>query len=487
MKKIILTLATITFSLLSSAQWTKKTDVLGGGKNHFVTFTIDSLGYAVTGLNTNASLIYSSSYKYDPSTDTWSSLANFPGGARGLAVGGSYNGKGYIGFGVGTTGYYDDLWEYSPDTDTWKELATCPCFGRRHPVFSITSNGKIFVGLGDGNDQSASFVPGFKDWWEYDISTDTWTQKTDLPAAGRHHPYFFAIGTDVYAGFGDNHVSIFKDFYKYNSVSEKWTTLNDFPGEARVAGGQFTYDGHGYIVDGEGSDHRNLNEGELHKYYPATDSWEKLAYHSGDGLWASSAFVIDSLAYVVGGDLDNDFSLSTLWAFSLEEKPVDSALTQSQGDISMDSNFFDSRASFQWVDCNNNYNPLPGETSSSINIPQDEVYALIVTYSEGGKDTSDCYSPVPVSVQENKLDLDNIISVYPNPVKNILKIEKKQQFTAAIQYSVVNILGMEVKNGVFYNNENYTLDVSALESGIYLFVLRSDETAQKVIKIKKIN
>ena len=488
MKKIILSFLILSISHLGFSQWTTKTDLIGEGKNHIVAFSIDDIGYAVTGYSSNTGLVYSDAYRYDPSNDSWRSIANFPGGPRGFAEGGSYNGKGYIGFGVGAA-YYNDLWEYNPNTDTWTQLASCPCLGRRHPAFTITANGKILVGLGDGLDSAGLGVSGFKDWWEYDISTDTWTRKADLPGAGRHHPYYFAIGNDVYTGFGHNSNTIYNDFYKYDAITESWTTLNNFPGEARVAGGQFSHNGHGYIVDGEGSDHRNLDEAEFYKYYPATDSWEALAFHTGIGLWAVGAFVIDSMAYVVGGDdrdFTGDFSIKTLWAYSLEHKPVDSALTADSSGLSLDSNFFDARASFQWVDCNDNYSTLPGKTNRSISIPQDQTYALIVTYSEGGKDTSDCYTG-PVSIQENDLDLDNFISVYPNPVKDILRIEEKKQFNHRIEYSVVNLIGMEVKKGELNNSSSNSIDLSGFENGVYFLILRSNETAQKVMKIKKIN
>ena len=488
MKKIILSFLVLSISHLGFSQWTTKTNLIGEGKNHIVAFSIDDFGYAVTGFSSNTGFIYSDAYRYDPSNDSWTPIANFPGGARGFAVGGSYDGKGYVGFGVGSE-FYNDLWEYDPVTNTWTELATCPCLGRRHPAFAITPNGKIYVGLGDGQDSTSTFESGFNDWWEYDIDTDTWTKKTDLPGDGRHHPYYFGIGNDVYAGFGDNAGQIYKDFYKYDALNDTWTTLNDFPGEARVAGGQFSHNGHGYIVDGEGSDHFNLDEAEFYKYYPSTDSWEELAFHTGIGLWAVGSFVIDSMAYVVGGDdrgFSEDFSIRTLWAYSLESKPVDSALTANSNGLSLDSNFFDARASLQWVDCSNNYSPLPGETNRSIIIPQNKTYALIVNYSEGGTDTSDCYTG-PVSVQENNLDLSNFISVHPNPVKNILKIEKKQQFNQTIEYSIVNLIGMEVKKGVINNNISNTLDLSGFENGVYFLILRSNETAQKVIKIKKID
>jgi len=55
---------------------------------------------------------------------------------------------GVLGLGFGDL---NDLWEYDPRTEQWTELSPCPCEGRRHPAFTITENGKLFVGMGDNN------------------------------------------------------------------------------------------------------------------------------------------------------------------------------------------------------------------------------------------------------------------------------------------------------------------------------------------------
>ena len=480
MRYILLLTVFIINTALVLGQWTTKASVIGDPKNHPVTFSLDGKAYSVSGYNTSKQRIYRDAYQYDPQSDVWTKLKDFPGPARGFAAGAAFNGKGYMGFGVSSSSYLNDLWEYDPTNDSWKQLASCPGLARRHPVFTITENGKLYVGLGDGPNSSGTFDPGFKDWWEYDIANNTWTQKDDLPAAGRHHPYFFSIGTDVYAGFGDNHDEVFKDFYKFNSVNSEWTILNDFPGERRVAGAQFAYKGKGYIVDGEGSDHQNLDEGELHRYNPETDKWTTLAFHSGDGLWAPGAFVLDSMVYVVGGDDDDDVSSSTLWAYSLEEKPVDNALSENNGVFSLSNDFFDENASYQWVDCNNGFVAITGETGSSITIPVGESYALVVTYSEGGIDTSACYQ-ASTSIGS----LNNVaVSVYPNPSKDKVFI-KSLDGNKIVSYAIVNTLGVQVAKGSM--NVKGEINVADLNNGTYFLMLtNSDGGAPYVQKINKI-
>ena len=478
MKKSVL-LAIMLFScVIAFSQWTTKTDLTGVGKNHPVTFTINGKGYVFTGYNYDLNRVYADGYIYDPETDLWTQLSNFPGGARGLAVGAAYNGKGYLGFGVANS-YFDDLWEYDPVNDSWKELASCPCMPRRHPAFTITTNGKIQVGL--GNQSNAN--PDFKDWWEYDIASNTWTEQTDLPGDGRHHPYYFSIGTDAYVGFGDNHFQRFKDFYKFDSQTGVWTDLSPFPGEARVAGAQFAHNGYGYIVDGEGQDHRNLEDGELYRYDPASDTWTTLASHVGDGLWAPGAFVIDDMAYVVGGDDNSNVSHTTLWAFSLEETPIDNALTTDNNTLTISSDFFDQDAAFQWVDCSNNYEPMPGETSTSIKVPEGASYALVVTYFAGGVDTSACYDYAPISTAIEPIDNDNVFSVFPNPAKDWVHIQGKGEFED-FEYIIVNSLGKELEKGNFVGRSD--IDFRNLVNGMYFLHVKSEDgNTERVLKIEK--
>ena len=52
-----------------------------------------------------------------------------------------------------------------------------------------------FVGCG-------SNTANLGDWWEYDINSDSWSQKPDIPGNDRHHPYYFGIGNYAYVGFG---------------------------------------------------------------------------------------------------------------------------------------------------------------------------------------------------------------------------------------------------------------------------------------------
>jgi N-acetylneuraminic acid mutarotase len=327
-------LALVVWSFTSptfSQSWVQKQSLPSPnlGRNHPVTFALEDKGYLLTGGNYAVSNYFNDFHSYDPSTDTWTQLADFPGGARSFAVGLAAAGKGYIGFGDNVAGeFLNDLWEYSPQTGEWKQLASCPCLGRAHPAF-VEVGGKIYVGMGNN-------ASNLKDFWAYDIATDTWEQKADLPAQERHHPFYFSLGDYAYVGFGHGNAMVagwvvYNDFYRYDPANDTWTALENFPGEARVAGTQFSYNGKGYVLHGEGQDHFYLDEGELWEYDPVTETWTQLPSMPGGGRWAPGTFVIGDVAYSVCGTvIIPDFEeKSDLWAYNF---PVISTVKDEVGE-----------------------------------------------------------------------------------------------------------------------------------------------------------
>ena len=72
---------------------------------------------------------------------------------------------------------------------SFSQLAPFAGAGRAHPAMVIMvdpatgNDDKVLVGCGGNNGGN------LKDWYEYDIGTDTWTQLPDLPGLARHRPY----------------------------------------------------------------------------------------------------------------------------------------------------------------------------------------------------------------------------------------------------------------------------------------------------------
>ena len=301
----IIFLCLITIFSFAQAKWefVNPLPVIGSGVHHPLTFSIGDFGYSVTGnMSFKDTVLYTKFfYKYNALTDEWIDMPDFPGLGRSYGVGLAYNGKGYVGFGIGAVGSaYKDLWEFDPVKETWKRLADCPCEERIHPAF-VAANGKIFVGAGNNS-------ANLKDWWEYNIETDKWTAKSEIPGPKRHHPFYFAIDSFAYVGFGhgDERINgdvIYRDFHKYNVFTEKWTSLDTFPGEQRVAGIQFDSKGKGYILSGDGPRHLPMKTGEFWEYDPKLNQWKALTPHIGTrSLWAPGGFAIGDYTYLIGGE-----------------------------------------------------------------------------------------------------------------------------------------------------------------------------------------
>ncbi|MFM2394220.1 MAG: hypothetical protein RLZZ546_2202, partial [Bacteroidota bacterium] len=127
----------------------------------------------------------------------------------------SINSKGYLGTGIGPTGEKRDFWEYNPSSNVWtqkSDFGGTPRFGA--VGFSLASKGYI----GTGNDGSIDK----KDFWEYDPSTDNWTQKSNFGGVARNGAVGFAFDTKGYIG------GKIKDFWEYDPIQNHWTQMSDF-------------------------------------------------------------------------------------------------------------------------------------------------------------------------------------------------------------------------------------------------------------------
>jgi N-acetylneuraminic acid mutarotase len=291
---IIIIIIIIFPSACFSQAWDQVSSFIADGRHHPITFANDDYGFVVSGSYLN------DVYKYDKSNDTWIQLQDAPFNGRGYSYGVSIDNKAYMGFGSTSNGLYPtDWWEYDMNSDSWVQLTSFPSDGRNHPAM-IVVNDKIYIGCGSNDNGNLG------DWWEYDVVSDIWIQKSDIIGNNRHHPFYFGIGNYAYVGFGHGTVSssglyIYKDFYRYDPSNDLWLRLLDFPGEGRVAGTQFSYNGKGYILSGDGDDHSPLSSGDFWEYNPSNDSWNQLPSHPGGAIWAPGNFVIGCDVYFLLG------------------------------------------------------------------------------------------------------------------------------------------------------------------------------------------
>lgn len=295
----------LLFQLSTYGQWEQRADP-PFIKDHGIGFSLDGYGYVLTGGADG--LVFSATkafYKYDPVADSWQTLPDYPGPSRGYGIGDTWDGKLYFGFGQASNGaLMDDLWTWDPATNVFTELPSCPCAGRVHPAF-VAVDGKVYVGTGGAGGN-------LDDWWVYDIASQAWAQRTNIPEA-RHHPYQFALDGEIYVGNG--HVT---SWYKFDPATNSWTAVASLG--VRVAGAQFSYDGKGYALSGADNDHDVFPTGEFWEYDPVSDSWLALPAHPGTSRFGPTQFVIDNYIYLAGGYYRMGSTITgetTMWRYQL--------------------------------------------------------------------------------------------------------------------------------------------------------------------------
>jgi len=138
-----------------------------------------------------------------------------------------------------------------------------------------------------------------------------------------------------------------------------------------------------------------------------------------------------------------------------------------------------SGATYQWLDCNNNYSPISGETNTTFTASETGSYAVAVTLGNC-TDTSICNELPYITVIEDNY-LDKVI-VYPNPMKDYITIEIGND-SPNITISITDISGKIVYNETIYKSK-LNLSTDLFNKGVYLLKIQDDDHF-KIVKLIK--
>jgi len=224
--------------------WTKLSDFPGEPRIGGVAFTINGKGYVGVGYNGKVKL--KDFWEFDPSTNLWTRKADFGGSARYASVGFSLGNKGYLG-----TGYDDndnrDFWEYDPTANQWTQIASMGG-SKRQDAVAFTINEKAYVCTGINNGTNLT------DLWQFDPSTGVWIQKADLDfndswTIPRSNGTAFSLGSKSYVGLGYSS-GVRNDFWEYDPTLDTWTDKTAFEGAARQDVVSFVVNNRAYVASG---------------------------------------------------------------------------------------------------------------------------------------------------------------------------------------------------------------------------------------------
>ncbi len=147
-------------------------------------------------------------------------------------------------------------------------------------------------------------------------------------------------------------------------------------------------------------------------------------------------------------------------------------ITLMGGTLSTD---FSDATSYQWLDCNNNNEPILGANAQSYTFGTNGNYAVKIVTTTGCTHVSNCYNTSTVGVNDYDITSD-FLNVYPNPSNGNFFIQSGKDKIKSIEiYSITGqvILQKEIREG------KNMVPVELLRGGMYILHIKTDKETYK--------
>lgn len=187
---------------------------------------------------------------------------------------------------------------------------------------------------------------------------------------------------------------------------------------------------------------------------------------SKNHIWSTTGVYTDTLLSSIGCD-----SIITI---NLTVNSIDTTTTITNTTISSN----DSNATYQWLDCGNNYAAILSAKNSSFTPSLSGSYAVEIT-KNNCVDTSMCHPIIVTSIES--YNLSNEITIFPNPSMGLFNL----QISAPYERLFITDLSGRIIYNQYSNSQNeFLIDLSQFENGMYFItVINNDERAvKKLIK-----
>jgi len=135
-------------------------------------------------------------------------------------------------------------------------------------------------------------------------------------------------------------------------------------------------------------------------------------------------------------------------------------------------------STYQWLDCNNNFAPIPGATAKQFTATSPGSYALSVT-KNGCNDTSACYTITTIGL--NDIVGSDEVKIFPVPAKNEITIELAND--GAYSAFIFDISGRKMLTEAYSFTRVARIPVNHLESGSYLVGIRKNDGEASYFKM----
>jgi hypothetical protein len=167
--------------------------------------------------------------------------------------------------------------------------------------------------------------------------------------------------------------------------------------------------------------------------------------------------------------------------FSIEIRPLSTDVSI-KGDT---LRVLPSVAQYQWLDCDNNRQPIPGATNSWF-VPKVKGSYAVRVYHSGCDTISACYSidikdTTPTSIQA--VFAGKGLSIYPNPVQDRLEL-RLPAYQASVYLQVTDMTGRRTAEGT-YSGQTFDLDMRGMAKGVYILSVTIDGLTENYRVVKE--
>lgn len=138
----------------------------------------------------------------------------------------------------------------------------------------------------------------------------------------------------------------------------------------------------------------------------------------------------------------------------------------------------EANASYQWIDCDNNFNYIPGATQREFTPTKPGNYAVEMRRNNCFYNST-CVNTIFLNVEEQAYT--NNYKLFPNPASDKIFIQATNTDNEKSTVTIYNIQGKEVYRAENQFISNFEIDVNVFQHGIYMVNIQS-ESQKSVLK-----
>lgn len=211
-----------------------------------------------------------------------STKAAFPGIPTSDVASFVVDGKAYVGLGYDDDdNYLTEFWRYDPKSNSWSQIQDFPGQGREG-AFAFVVDGKAYVGCGRKFDYILLTAEYYRDFYQYDPGTESWSQIVDFPDKGRYGGIAWSFGNKAYVGTGDDEDAERSSFYSFENGSWGEEIIPpDFFYERQGAAAT-VMNGKGYVI--AGTLETSFQQSDITEFDPVTETFTELVFADGFNL-----------------------------------------------------------------------------------------------------------------------------------------------------------------------------------------------------------